>query len=160
MRSKWSTIPSGNRRSFCGAEPGLRPKSRGSPACSFPCRTRTSLRSPAPSPSHRKPPDDSRRTTGMKGLVLTAEWDPRPGYDVTPVERETRKAVTGSSVWRRPRAEVLDVTEPALGANDVLIRPRACGVCGSDVHFYETDGQGYMLYPGLTKFPVVIGHEF
>jgi threonine dehydrogenase-like Zn-dependent dehydrogenase len=28
------------------------------------------------------------------------------------------------------------------------------------VHFYETDDQGYMLYPGLTKFPVIIGHEF
>ncbi|HEY3249278.1 MAG TPA: scyllo-inosose 3-dehydrogenase [bacterium] len=96
----------------------------------------------------------------MKGLVLSAEWDPRPGYPVTPNERETRKAVTGSSVWRRPRVSVTQVAEPGLGSKDVLIRPRACGVCGSDVHFYETDGDGYMLYPGLTRFPVVIGHEF
>jgi threonine dehydrogenase-like Zn-dependent dehydrogenase len=28
------------------------------------------------------------------------------------------------------------------------------------VHFYETDSDGYIRYPGLTKFPVVIGHEF
>ncbi|HEV8353241.1 MAG TPA: scyllo-inosose 3-dehydrogenase [bacterium] len=96
----------------------------------------------------------------MKGLVLTAQWDPRPDYPVTETERETRKAVTGSNVWRRPSVAVADVAEPLLGPKDVLIRPRACGVCGSDVHFYETDRDGYMLYPGLTRFPVVIGHEF
>jgi hypothetical protein len=96
----------------------------------------------------------------MKGLVLTAQWDPRPDYHVSDWERRTGKAVTGSSVWRKPRLSLEALAEPTLGANDVLLRPKACGVCGSDVHFYETDGQGYMLYPGLTKFPVVIGHEF
>jgi threonine dehydrogenase-like Zn-dependent dehydrogenase len=96
----------------------------------------------------------------MKGLVLTAQWEPRPDYQVSEWERTTGKAVTGSSVWRRPRLSLETLAEPPLGAHDVLLRPRACGVCGSDVHFYETDAQGYMLYPGLTKFPVVIGHEF
>jgi threonine dehydrogenase-like Zn-dependent dehydrogenase len=96
----------------------------------------------------------------MKGLVLTAQWDPRPDYHVSDWERRTGKAVTGSSVWRTPRLSLETLADPTLGANDVLLRPRACGVCGSDVHFYETDAQGYMLYPGLTKFPVVIGHEF
>ncbi len=96
----------------------------------------------------------------MKGLVVSAEWNPRSNYAVSEWERKTGKAVTGSSVWRRPKVTVENVPEPALKPNEVLIRPRACGVCGSDVHFYETDGQGYMLYPGLTKFPVVIGHEF
>jgi threonine dehydrogenase-like Zn-dependent dehydrogenase len=33
-------------------------------------------------------------------------------------------------------------------------------VCGSDVHFYETDADGYIRYPGLTRFPVTVGHEF
>lgn len=96
----------------------------------------------------------------MKGLVLTAEWDPRPEYRVSEWERTTGKAITGSSVWRRPRLALETLTEPDLGPRDVLLRPRACGVCGSDVHFFETDEQGYMLYPGLTRFPVVIGHEF
>jgi threonine dehydrogenase-like Zn-dependent dehydrogenase len=96
----------------------------------------------------------------MKGLVLTAEWDPRPGYAATEWERTTRKAITGSSVWRRPRVSVETVPDPSPGPREVLIRPHACGVCGSDVHFYETDKDGYMLYPGLTRFPVVIGHEF
>lgn len=96
----------------------------------------------------------------MKGLVLSAQWDPRPDYRVSEWERATGKAVTGSSVWRRPRLSLETLADPRLGPNDVLLRPRACGVCGSDVHFYETDADGYMLYPGLTKFPVVIGHEF
>ncbi len=96
----------------------------------------------------------------MKGLVLAAQWDPRPDYTVNAFERATGKAITGSSVWRKPRLSLETLAEPQVGAKDVLIKPRACGVCGSDVHFYETDEQGYILYPGLTKFPVVIGHEF
>lgn len=96
----------------------------------------------------------------MKGLVLTAEWDPRPEYKVSEWERATGKAVTGSSVWRTPRLSLETVAEPRVGPGMVLLRPKACGVCGSDVHFFETDDRGYMLYPGLTKFPVIIGHEF
>jgi threonine dehydrogenase-like Zn-dependent dehydrogenase len=96
----------------------------------------------------------------MKGLVLDAEWMPRPGYVPSEFERTTRKAITGSSVWRNPTLRLEDVPEPPLGPRDVRLRPRACGICGSDVHFYETDAEGYMLYPGLTRFPVIIGHEF
>ena len=96
----------------------------------------------------------------MKGLQFAAEWSPRPGYRVSAFEERTGKAVTGSSVWRNPTLGLVDVPEPRLGPRDVRLRPRACGVCGSDVHFLETDGDGYILYPGLTKFPVVIGHEF
>jgi threonine dehydrogenase-like Zn-dependent dehydrogenase len=97
---------------------------------------------------------------GMKGLVLTAEWDPRPDYQVSEWERTSRKAITGSSVWRSPRLALESVADPQGGPGMVLLKPRACGVCGSDVHFYETDAQGYILYPGLTRFPVIIGHEF
>lgn len=96
----------------------------------------------------------------MRGLQLQAEWAPKAGYTVSEFERRTGKAVTGASVWRHPKVRLADVPEPVLGPKDVRLRPRACGVCGSDVHFYETDRDGYMLYPGLTKFPVIIGHEF
>ncbi|HLJ62391.1 MAG TPA: scyllo-inosose 3-dehydrogenase [bacterium] len=96
----------------------------------------------------------------MRGLQVQAEWEPRAGYRVSEFERRTGKAVTGASVWRHPKLRIVDVAEPPLGPKDVRLRPRACGVCGSDVHFYETDKDGYMLYPGLTKFPTVIGHEF
>src|SRR5690348_2778912 len=96
----------------------------------------------------------------VKGLQFAAEWAPRPDYRVSNFEERTGKAVTGSSVWRHPTLGLADVAEPRLGAQDVRLRPRACGVCGSDVHFLETDKDGYILYPGLTKFPVIIGHEF
>ncbi|HLW59994.1 MAG TPA: scyllo-inosose 3-dehydrogenase [bacterium] len=96
----------------------------------------------------------------MKGLQMTAEWAPRAGYTLSEFERRTGKATTGASVWRHPKVQLTEVTESRLGPKDVRLRPRACGVCGSDVHFYETDKDGYILYPGLTKFPVVIGHEF
>jgi len=28
------------------------------------------------------------------------------------------------------------------------------------MHFYETDEDDYILYPGLTRFPTILGHEF
>ncbi len=96
----------------------------------------------------------------MKGLVLSAKWDPRPDYKVSEWEKTTGKVITGSSVWRYPELKVKEVKDPKIGPDDVLLRVKACGVCGSDIHFYETDKDGYILYPGLTKFPVITGHEF
>jgi len=96
----------------------------------------------------------------MKGLVLSAKWEPRPGYQVSEFEKKTGKAVEGAQVWRHPKLELKEVPDPKPGPGQVLLRVKACGVCGSDVHFYETDQDDYILYPGLTKFPVIIGHEF
>jgi len=47
---------------------------------------------------------------------------------------------------------VESVAEPRPGPEEVLIRIRACGVCGTDNSLYKGD------YPGA--YPVVIGHEF
>ncbi len=96
----------------------------------------------------------------MKGLVLDAKWDPRPDYKVSDWEKETGKAISGNNVWRYPKLEVREWPDPELGPHDVLLEVQACGVCGSDMHFYETDEDGYILYPGLTKFPTILGHEF
>jgi threonine dehydrogenase-like Zn-dependent dehydrogenase len=96
----------------------------------------------------------------MRGLVLDAAWEPRPDYVVSDWEKKTGKAITGSSIWRHPTLEVREWPDPRRGPKDVLIEVRACGVCGSDMHFYETDEDGYILYPGLTKFPTILGHEF
>ncbi len=96
----------------------------------------------------------------MKGLVLEAEKQPRRDYHLSEFEKRTGKIVTGSSVWRYPKLKIEKVEEPRPGPDDVLLRVKYCGVCGSDVHFYETDNEGYMLYPGLTKFPTITGHEF
>ena len=96
----------------------------------------------------------------MKALVLLAQWDPRPDYEVSEFEKKTGKAVEGFNVWRHPKLEVKEVDIPAPGPGEALIKIRACGVCGSDMHFYETDADDYILYPGLTKFPSILGHEF
>jgi threonine dehydrogenase-like Zn-dependent dehydrogenase len=96
----------------------------------------------------------------MKGLVLDAVWEPKPDYAVSDWEKKTGKAITGNSIWRHPKLEVRDWQDPKPGPNDVLVEVKACGVCGSDMHFYETDKQDYILYPGLTKFPTILGHEF
>ena len=96
----------------------------------------------------------------MKGLVLDAAWDPKPDYQISEWEMETGKAITGNSIWRNPKLEVRDWPDPEPGPQDVVLEVQACGVCGSDMHFYETDEAGYILYPGLTKFPTILGHEF
>ncbi len=96
----------------------------------------------------------------MKGLVLEAEWNPRPGYALSEWEARTHKAITGNAVWQHPRLVVRDVPTPTIQPDEVLIQVKACGVCGSDMHFYETDEEGYILYPGLTRFPAILGHEF
>jgi len=96
----------------------------------------------------------------MKALMLSAEKEPRPGYTLSDFEQRTGKVIEGSNVWRHPILEVKDVPGPKPGPFDVLIKVKAVGICGSDVHFYETDSDDYILYPGLTKFPVIIGHEF
>ena len=96
----------------------------------------------------------------VKGLVLDAVWDPKPDYEVSEWEKETGKAICGNNIWRYPKLEVRSWPDPEAGPQEVVLEVQACGVCGSDMHFYETDEDGYILYPGLTKFPTILGHEF
>jgi hypothetical protein len=96
----------------------------------------------------------------MKGLVLEAQWEPKAGYAVSDWEKRTGKAITGNSIWRHPQLKIEEKPVPAIRPDEVLLEVQACGVCGSDMHFYETDDQDYILYPGLTKFPAILGHEF
>lgn len=104
----------------------------------------------------------------MRAVVLRAEWAPR-GEGVTTAARTartdargdtTRIALRGNSAWRAPRLGVEERPDPTPDRDIVVIRVRACGICGSDVHMRERDADGYMLYPGMVGTPVVIGHEF
>lgn len=98
-----------------------------------------------------------KMTVGM----LEAKWKPRSGYRTTVEEEKTHRTYFGSKVWHNAQLKVLhDYPVPKMGSKDVLIRVKACGICGSDLHMIEKDADGYMLYPGLTKLPVVLGHEF
>ena len=49
-----------------------------------------------------------------------------------------------------------DIPEPSIGVNDVLIRVRYTGICGTDVHIYEWDEWAQKTIP----VPMAIGHEF
>jgi threonine 3-dehydrogenase len=49
-----------------------------------------------------------------------------------------------------------DVPEPELGINDVLIRVRKTGICGTDLHIYDWNAWAEETIP----VPMVIGHEF
>jgi threonine 3-dehydrogenase len=49
-----------------------------------------------------------------------------------------------------------EVPEPVLGINDVLIRVRYTGICGTDVHIYGWDEWAQKTI----KTPMTIGHEF
>ena len=42
----------------------------------------------------------------------------------------------------------------------MLLRVGAVGVCGSDTHCIESDAEGYLLFSGPTRLPVVLGHEY
>ena len=47
---------------------------------------------------------------------------------------------------------IREVPDPKIGPKDVLVRSRACGVCGTDVHIW--DGE---FFP---TFPLIPGHEW
>ena len=49
-----------------------------------------------------------------------------------------------------------DVPEPRIRDDEVLIRVRRAGVCGTDVHIYDWDAWA----SGRCKPPFVVGHEF
>ncbi len=96
----------------------------------------------------------------MKALQLTADWQPKSDYRLSEAELKSRKVQSGSMVWRYPRLELINVAAPQPEPDEVLIRVAAVGICGSDLHMVEADADGYMLYPGLARFPNILGHEF
>lgn len=96
----------------------------------------------------------------MRGVTLIADWDPRPDFVLGSKDIEGKQTYLGSKVWRNPRIEIREYDIPKPGPGEVLIKVKACGICGSDVHMAQADEDGYILYPGLTGFPVILGHEF
>jgi len=54
------------------------------------------------------------------------------------------------------KVEVRDVPEPQIGGDDaVLVRNRAVGICGSDLHYYLSDSVG----ADRVRYPFIPGHE-
>jgi threonine 3-dehydrogenase len=55
-----------------------------------------------------------------------------------------------------PGLELREVPEPRIGINDVLVRVRRTGICGTDLHIASWDAwAAKTIVP-----PIVIGHEF
>ncbi|MES2209237.1 MAG: L-threonine 3-dehydrogenase [Chloroflexota bacterium] len=55
-----------------------------------------------------------------------------------------------------PGLTLLDVPEPIVGINDVLVRVRKTGICGTDLHIESWDPWAARTI----KPPLVVGHEF
>ena len=54
------------------------------------------------------------------------------------------------------RMELTDVPEPSIKKDtDVLLKVEKVGVCGSDIHYYETGRIGEQI----VEYPFIIGHE-
>jgi threonine dehydrogenase-like Zn-dependent dehydrogenase len=95
----------------------------------------------------------------MKSVVLSAEWVPKSGFRLGPKDIDRKLTYLGSYVWRYPKLSVDEKDLPEIGPTECLIEVKACGICGSDVHMAQSDKDGYTWYPGLTAFPVTLGHE-
>ncbi len=57
-------------------------------------------------------------------------------------------------LYEKGKAELREIEKPIVGEEDILLQVEACGICGSDLHFY---------YGGLDpigELPFVMGHEF
>jgi len=96
----------------------------------------------------------------MKAVVLSADWQPKPDYLPSERELKTRKVMRGSQVWKNPRISLENVADPELKDDEVLLEVKAVGICGSDMHMYESSADGYMIYPSLVKTSNILGHEF
>ncbi len=57
---------------------------------------------------------------------------------------------------REPGLWLEEIDVPSHGINDVLIKVRRAGICGTDVHIYKWDDWAQRTIP----VPMAIGHEF
>lgn len=64
------------------------------------------------------------------------------------------KAIVKSKA--EPGLWIEDVPEPEMGINDVMIRVKKGGICGTDLHIYNWDAWAQKTI----NVPTVIGHEF
>lgn len=51
------------------------------------------------------------------------------------------------------KLEIAELDKPTAGEGQILVRVRAAGICGSDMHIYHGTN-------ALAKYPRIIGHEF
>jgi (R,R)-butanediol dehydrogenase/meso-butanediol dehydrogenase/diacetyl reductase len=95
----------------------------------------------------------------MKTVTLYADWDPKPDFKLGTKDIDGKLSYLGSKVWRNPRLQMINKPIPEPAPGQVIVKVKACGICGSDVHMAQAKPDGYIFYPGLTAFPCTLGHE-
>lgn len=95
----------------------------------------------------------------MKALKVFADWKPKKN---TSLRRciKNRRAQEGCNIWHNPQVEIVEMPIPKIGPTEILIKVKACGICGSDVLMAWPDNDGYTRYPYIMGNGVTIGHEF
>lgn len=96
----------------------------------------------------------------MRAFYVEADFVPKEGYVLSEREKETGRAMRGNSIWKNIRGSVTDRPMPVCGEDEVLLKVGAAGICGTDAHLLKKDDQGYSLYNGHSKYPIITGHEF
>jgi len=96
----------------------------------------------------------------MRAFYVEADHEPREGYVLSEREISTGRAMRGNKIWRNIRGSVIDRPVPEYGDNQVLLKVGAAGICGTDAHLLRKDEEGYTMYDGHTKYPIITGHEF
>src|SRR5437762_1337130 len=116
---------------------------------------------------------DARRVVDVGDVVTLAETsivrEEMRGFDSRALRRTRVAAPTAYDNERSrslvkalvkdsaaPGFKLKDVAEPRIREDEVLIRVRRAGVCGTDVHIYEWDAWAR----GRCKPPFIVGHEF
>ncbi len=97
----------------------------------------------------------------MKAAILMADWQPRKG--IKPNLRDdsqNKRTQTGCNFLKNPRVVIVEKPIPKIGPYEVLVKVKACGICGSDVLMAWPDKNGYTNYPYIMRSGVIIGHEF
>src|SRR5688572_25950980 len=101
---------------------------------------------------------DSRNRDDPAPVAVRASLasTPRP-VDTSRSSREVRAVMKALVKATAGTGFVLkEVPEPTIRDDEVLIRVRRAGVCGTDVHIYSWDDWA----KGRVKPPIVVGHEF
>lgn len=96
----------------------------------------------------------------MRAFYVEADHEPREGYVLSEREKSTGRAMRGNSIWKNISGSVTDRPVPKYGDNQVLLKVGAAGICGTDAHLLRQDADGYTMYDGHTKYPIITGHEF
>ena len=96
----------------------------------------------------------------MKTVELSAKWSPKASFKLGSKDIDGKLTYLGSQVWKNPVVNIEDKPIPKIKPNEVLLKVIRCGICGSDVHMAQAYDDEYIYYPGLTAFPVTLGHEF